>query len=75
MTYKAKVFISSRHIGWLRNIETRGGANEYVVVASDVRATKFEAETVGIAMSKFEGPDRPSSKAAIPAVTFQLVKV
>jgi hypothetical protein len=75
MTYKAKVFISSRHIGWLRNVETVGGASEFVVVASDVRATRFSAETIGIAMSKFEGPDRPSSKAAIPAVTFQLVKV
>lgn len=74
--YKAKVFISGRHIGWLRRLtELHTGADEYVVVANDARGTRFAADVVGVAMTKFEGPDRPTSKAAIPAVTFQLVRV
>ncbi len=72
--YKAKVFISGRHIGWLRKL-TVAEVDEYVVVVNDVRGTRFTADVIGIAMSKFEGPERPSSKAAIPAVTFQLVRV
>lgn len=73
-TVKVEVFISHRSIGYLKKLETRGGDHELVVVSRLINASKFSSDIAGIEMAKFEGPERPSSKAPIPSVTFRLIK-
>jgi hypothetical protein len=78
---KIKIHINGRPVGWLRNIVTERDDIERVMVAHRHKATKFDevngqgAASIGFAMANFVGPERDSSKAKEPVVTFQLVKV
>lgn len=70
--YRLRVHIAGREVGYLKRVEGRD-AVEFVVVSRDMRATRFATAELGLAMASFEGPDRPSSKAPMPKVTFGLV--
>lgn len=70
--YRVRVHVAGREVGYLKRVVDKD-AVEYVVVSRDLRATRFDTVELGLAMSRFEGPDRPHSKALMPKVTFGLV--
>ncbi|RTL34280.1 MAG: hypothetical protein EKK53_26690 [Burkholderiales bacterium] len=72
MLYRLRVHISGREVGYLKRVDSRDRV-EHVIVSRDIRATRFSEVEIGMAMAGFEGPDRPSSKAPMPKVTFGLV--
>lgn len=72
MLYRLRVHIAGREVGYLKRV-VDGSRVEHVVVSRDIRATRFSEVELGMAMAGFEGPDRPTSKAPLPKVTFGLV--